>query len=143
MRSSTFAHASRRSGPALRCLFVAAALLAALGVAIAADAPLGKADVEAMITGKKVSYVRKRDGTPMAYDFRSGGDVYYTTSNTVRNAGFGGTYTVEDDGAVCFKWRQDKYMNMQDGCVRFRRDGDKTQIVGRKNPDFLIGDVVE
>lgn len=130
---------------ASRNLFVAATITTvfASGVAVADEPspPLAKADVEPLVTGKLVRYVRKRDGARVGWDFRSGGDVYYTTSATQRNVNIAGTYRVTDDGAVCFKWTADKYLTLPDGCVRFRRAGTTLQVVGWKDPDNVLGDV--
>lgn len=124
---------------------VAFAIAAALAFAIPAigqDAQrLAKPDVEALVTGKKIEYLRTADGATIGWDFRSGGDVYYTTSRTMRNIAVSGKYTIEDDGAVCFKWNPDSQFTIPDGCVLFTRDASKTRIVGQRNQGRIIGEV--
>jgi hypothetical protein len=123
--------------------FVARATALVFSVpAIAQDAQrLPKADVETLVTGKKIEYLRSTDSATIGWDFRSGGDVFYTTSRTQRNIAISGKYTIEDDGAVCFKWNQDKNFNVPDGCVLFTRDATKTRVVGHRNPERIIGEV--
>lgn len=104
--------------------------------------PLTRSEATSLVTGKKVSYLRARDSATISWDFRSDGTVYYLTPNTVRNTSFSGAYTIDEDGAVCFKWNADKYAQLTDGCVVFRRDGDKTSITGKKTGG-VMGTVVD
>ncbi|MEO8936061.1 MAG: DUF995 domain-containing protein [Burkholderiaceae bacterium] len=104
---------------------------------------LTKAEVEGIVVGKNLRYVRATDGTTVTFDVRDGGKVYYAPQRTQRNLSIQGAWTISDDGALCFKWHSDQYVTMQDGCYRFRRTGEKTQVVGGRHPDNLLGDLVE
>lgn len=104
--------------------------------------PLSRGEATSLVTGKKVTYLRTRDNATVSWDFRSDGTVYYLTPNTVRNTSFSGAYTIDDDGAVCFKWNADKYLQLTDGCVVFRREGDKTVITGKRT-GAVTGTVVD
>ncbi len=116
------------------------ALCAALcGNAAAQDASrLGKTEVEALTADKELKYERA-DGSTVAWDFRKDGSVYYTPRNAKRAVVIGGTYAVDDDGALCLKWREDKYVTMTDGCYVFTRLDDKTRISSRRNPERIVG----
>jgi hypothetical protein len=104
---------------------------------------LTKSEVEGIAVGKKLSYVRATDGATVVFDVREGGKVYYSPARTQRNLSIGGTYTIGDDGSLCFKWEADKYVTMKDGCFLFKREGTKTHVVGGRNPDSLVGELVE
>ena len=119
-----------------------ACLLAAETGAQELSPPLRKSEVEELITGKAIHYLRKRDGATIGWNFRSGDDVFYTNSTTTRNIPLAGSYRVTDGGAVCFKWNRDKYLIVEDGCVRFRREGNTLHVVSFKDPDNIVGDVV-
>ena len=113
--------------------------LALSSVAPAQDATrLAKADVEALTSGKELRYERA-DGSMVVWDLRTDGSVYYTPRNAQRSIVIGGTYTVEDDGSLCLKWRADKYVTLTDGCYVFTRLDDKTRISGKRNPERVIG----
>ncbi len=138
--------ASARTAPARRRLAVAAVLVVASFVAPVARAddpvPLSRSEATGFVTGKKVTYLRARDNATVSWDFRSDGTVYYLTPNTVRNTSFSGAWTIDEDGAVCFKWNPDKYLQLTDGCVVFRRNGDKTVITGKRT-GAVTGTVVD
>jgi hypothetical protein len=120
------------------------ACLTLVGVAFADDTVrYSKAETDALVVGKKVEWVRVRDGAKLTYTFKDGGDVFFTTSNTVRNIPISGTYNVTDRGSVCFKWNQDKFLAMQDGCIAFAHDGAKTQVVSATDPTKVLGQVAE
>jgi hypothetical protein len=138
IRMTVTIHRSRLVALAATCL---AATIAVDALADDLSAPLGKGEVVSLVVGKKVAYVRKRDGAKQAWDFKDGGTVYFTTSTTNRNTPFSGTYTLGDDGAVCFKWNQDKFLTMQDSCVMFKHAGDKLVVVGERNPNAVFGEV--
>jgi hypothetical protein len=119
-------------------------LVAAAGAASAEGVNLlTKSEVEGIAVGKKLQYVRASDGTTVTFDVREGGKVWYSPPKTQRNITIGGAYTIGDDGKLCFKWEQDKYVSLQDGCYLFRREGDKIRVVGGRNPDSVIGDLVQ
>ncbi len=59
-----------------------------------------------------------------------------------RNLSLRGNYEVTDDGKLCFKWQPDRYVSLPDGCYQFRHDGDKVLVVGARNPDGHIGELV-
>jgi hypothetical protein len=121
-----------------------AACLTLVGAAYADDAVrYSKAETEALVVGKKVEWVRARDGAKITYAFKDGGDVFYTTTATTRNIPISGTYNITDRGSVCFKWNQDKYVAMQDGCVAFAHDGTKTQITNASDSTKVLGQVAE
>ena len=97
-----------------------AASLCAVPPAVAQDAAteakrLTKAEVESMVVGKKLQYVRASDGANVVWDLDRDGTAHYAPPKTMRNLTISGTYTVGDDGSLCFKWNQDKYVSMQDG----------------------------
>ncbi len=141
MRTITGTNGCEKAARATGTL-VGLVLAAATVVASAEDASsLGKVEATAYVTGRKIAYVRTSDGAKVSYDFRGDGVVYYATPNTRRNTAFSGTYTIEDDGAVCFRWNPDKYLNLTDGCVRFERADAKVKVVGRSGK--VLGDVVE
>ena len=126
-----------------------AAVLAVSLVAVTsafADEPtrLAKSDVETLVVGKKVRFTRASDGATVLWDVRGDGVAYLSPPNTQRNLTISGSYTLGDDGSLCFKWNNtDKYVNTTDGCYLFTRDAGKTRIVGRRNPERVIGDLVE
>ena len=118
---------------------IAASLVAA--TAEAEDAVrLAKAEVEAMTAGKEVKFTRA-DGNTVTWDFRKDGSVWYAPRNAQRAITIGGTYTIDDDGGICLKWREDKYVRLQDGCYYFVRDGGRTRITGHRNPERIVGEV--
>ncbi len=125
----------------------AAMLVLSMGFATAAVAEepirLTKADVEAIAVGKKLQYVRASDGSTVTFDVKDNGTVFFSPPKTQRNLTISGNYVVGDDGSLCFKWNQDKYYPMQDGCFLFVRDGSKTHLVGKRNPDRVLGDLAE
>lgn len=132
MRSS-----SRSVAGLLAVAFVSSPLFAADG------GRLAKADVEALVVGKEVRYQRSAEGGGVvAWDVRGDGSIWYTPK-TQRAVSIGGNYTVEDDGGFCIKWREDKYVRLTDGCYYFVRDGGKTILTGRRNPERVIGELVE
>ena len=120
----------------------------AIGVAAAPHASaqdakaLTKAEVEALVVGKKLQYTRV-DGSNVTFDTRDNGKAYYSPQRTTRNLVIQGAYTISDEGALCFKWEADKYVAMQDGCYLFKRDSAKTHVYARRNPETVIGDVIE
>ena len=111
--------------------------------AFAQATPLTKAEVETMTGDNKVEYVRASDQATIAWAFKKDGAVFYTTTNTRRNIPIHGTYTISDNGAVCFKWDQDKYLTMTDGCIAFSREGDKIHVTGARDRERILGDVVK
>ena len=54
-----------------------------------------------------------------------------------------GSYTITDEGRLCFQWESDKYVTMQDGCYHFKREDRKIHIYRVRNPDSPIGDVLQ
>ena len=140
-RSSAVRSRTALARRAVSLVCVAAACFAP--VARAADpVPLDRSETTSLVTGKKVTYLRTRDNATVSWDFRSDGTVYYLTPNTVRNTSFSGAWTIDEDGAVCFKWNADKYLQLTDGCVVFRHDGDKTVITGKRT-GAVTGTVVD
>lgn len=120
-------------------------LVASLLVATAmAQEPtrIAKSEVEVMVVGKKVWYLRSRDNSKIAWDFKADGTVYYATPNSRRNVLVPGTYTIDDRGRVCFKWGEVKDFVMQDGCVGFQRDGEKLHVIGGGDPPRVLGEVL-
>lgn len=116
--------------------------LALAGTALADDAVrYTKAETDAFVSGKRIEWVRARDGAKIAYAFKDNGNVFFTTTNTTRNIPISGTYEVTEHGSVCFKWNADKYVAMQDGCVAFAHDGAKTQVVSPKDTTRVLGQV--
>jgi hypothetical protein len=103
---------------------------------------LPKAEVTPLVVGKTINYIRKRDNARQSYEFQKDDTVYFKTSTTLRNMAVSGSYVVEDDGRVCFKWNHDKFIPMTDGCIYFRHAGDKLVMVGRREPDLVFGEVV-
>lgn len=131
---------TRVAGPAARV----ALLLVLAGLAQATWAEptsLTKEEAEALITGKRVEYTRAADGSTTTWVFSSGGNVFYATSKSQRNIQIHGTYVLNDDGSVCFKWDADKYIAMTDGCFAFTRDGATTHVVGARNRERIVGDI--
>ena len=128
-----------------RMLIAAAALAAATAVGHVAaqelSPPLSKAEVTPVVVGKNVGYIRKRDNARQFYDFQTDDNVFFRTSTTTRNIAVSGTYKIEDDGSVCFTWHHDKFIPMTDGCIYFRRAGDKLVMVGRREPNLIFGEV--
>ena len=121
---------------------------AGLGIAsfvMAQDATkLAKADVESLVVGKKVQYVSATTGSTNVWDIKSNGSAFFQSPQARYAPVIAGTYTIEDDGSLCFVWRNsDRYVVLQDGCVLFMRDAAKTRIVGKLNPARVIGDLVE
>jgi hypothetical protein len=138
--------ASRIVHRAIRALAPAFALaLATLSIAVAQENTLlTKAEVETLTVGKMMKYVRASDNETMAYDVRDGGLAFHTSTNLRRAVNVKGQWTIGDDGALCFKWENtDRYVTVRDGCFKFRRAGDKIQVVGSRNPDNVIGDLVQ
>lgn len=122
-----------------------AGLVATLCVASAfaqEPARLAKPEVEVMVVGKKIWYQRALDDAKISWDFKPDGVVYYGSPKIRRNLQLSGTYTITERGGVCFKWNVDKEVAMKDGCIGFRRDGEKLQIVGGGDPPRVLGDVV-
>ena len=103
---------------------------------------LTKPEVEALTAGRELKYTRATDGTPIVWDFRKDGSVYYTPQNTRRAIVIGGSYTIDDDAGLCIKWREDKYVTMTDACYVFVRTGDTTRIASKRNPDRVFGELV-
>lgn len=132
------------SGANARALVVALGLAAFASPAWSEGAPLfTQAEVQSLVVGKTLKYTRGSDGRTIVFDIRSGGKVYYSPPLIQRNISIQGTWTIGDDGGLCFKWESDKYVNLQDGCFKFRHAAEKIQIVGGRNPDNVIGDVVQ
>jgi hypothetical protein len=117
----------------------------ALSSACAQSLPLlTKAEVEAIAVNKKLTYIRASDGKQVVFDVRDGGKAYFNPPLTSRNITISGSYEIADDGSLCFKWQTtDRYVNVPDGCYLFRHDGDKIIVVGSRNPDKLLGDLVK
>ena len=94
-----------------------------------------------MTAGKEVKFTRATDGNTITWDSRKDGNVWFTPRNTQRSITVGGTYTIDDDGGLCLKWREDKYVRLQDGCYYIVRDGGKTRITGQRNPELIVGEI--
>ena len=131
------------SGAMLRAAVLAVSLVATTSALADEPTRLTKSEVEGIVVGKKVQYVRASDGSTTVWDVKSDGVVYFNPPRTRRNINISGAYTISDDGALCFKWNQDKEYPMQDGCVVFMRDAGKTRIVSQRNPERVFGDLVE
>jgi hypothetical protein len=117
--------------------------LAAGSVAVAQESTLlTKPEVEKLAVGKTLKYVRASDSETMTYDVRVDGNVFHV-ANTRRTVNVRGQWTIGDDGGLCFKWvNTDRYVTLQDVCLKFRHAGEKIQVVGGRNPDNVLGDVV-
>jgi hypothetical protein len=117
----------------------------ALSSACAQSLPLlTKAEVEAIAVNKNLTYIRASDGKKVVFDIRDGGKAYYNPPLTSRNITISGSYEIADDGSLCLKWQTtDRYVNVPDGCYLFKHDGDKIIVVGGRNPDKLLGDLVK
>ena len=127
-----------------RTAMLTMACLAFAGAAQADDAVrYTKAETDALVVGKTIEWVRARDDAKITYAFKDDDKVFFTTSRTARNIPIAGTYTVTDRGSVCFKWTQDKFVAMQDGCIAFAHDGAKTQIVNPTDVTRVLGQVAE
>jgi|GEM_PF-3659299 len=120
-----------------------AVCLSLVGVASADDAVrYTKAETDALVANKKIEWVRARDDAKITWAFKDDGTVYFTTSKTTRNIPISGTYNVTDRGSICFKWNQDKFVAMQDGCSAFTHDGGKTMVVNPTD-SRVLGQVAE
>ena len=135
--------ASKGNRAWLRACVLAVGLAAGSHAAAQDAKALTKAEVEALVVGKKLQYTRVTDGSNVVFDIRDNGKVYYAPTRTSRNLSIQGAYTIGDEGALCFKWEADKYVSLQDGCYLFKRDSTKTRIYARRNPETAIGDVIE
>ena len=127
----TAARATRM--PAEVAAALAAARPAARTVASAqapADAPayLAKAEVEAIATGKKWKLHRLSDGQDITWDMREGGRLF--GRNLTQNTGDNATWSVNDKGELCVKWRG----NSNDGCLAVARDGDAYKTYNPAQP---------
>ena len=124
---------------------VFAAGLGVASLAMAQDATkLTKADVESLVVDKKVQYTSAATGSPIVWDIKSNGSAFWQAPKARQLVIIAGTYTIGDDGSLCFVWRNsDRYVVLQDGCVLFMRDAGKTHIVSKLNPARVIGDLVE
>ena len=122
---------------------LAFAALATIASTAAAQDPgrLPKDAVETLVVGKEVRYTRASDGSVVTWDVRKDGSIWFTPK-TQRAITIGGEYKVEDDGGLCIKWRDDKYVRMTDGCTYFVRDGDRTVLTGKRSA-AVYGTVVE
>ena len=126
------------------CVAVLATTLCIASSAVAEEAKqLTKAEVESLVVGKKIQYLSASTGATIGWDSKSDGSVYFSTTQTRRNTQIRGTYTIEDDGSLCHKWGDDKYLHLQDGCVLFMSDEGKTHVVSKRSPDKVFGDVVQ
>ena len=123
---------------------VAGIALAAVASTVVAQESgrLSKEAVEALVVGKEVRFTRASDGNVIEWDVRKDGSIWFTPK-TRRSITIGGEYKVEDDGGLCVKWREDKYVPMIDGCSYFVRDGGKTVLTGKRNPDRVYGTLLE
>lgn len=110
--------------------------------ALADPVRLARSEVETMVVGKPVKFVRASDQTEVTWETRSDGQIYYSPPRTQRHITISGTYTIDEDGALCTKWNADKYVTMTDACYLFVRDGDKLRMVGKRNNERVIGEVV-
>ena len=94
---------------------------------------LTKSEVESLATGKKWTYVRP-DGNKIAWDLRSGGNIFGNNRTSGRNDA--GTWSVNDQGQICTKWRG----SSGDGCFAIFKEGEKLKRVGAEN---LVGGGIE
>ncbi|MEO7055425.1 MAG: hypothetical protein ABI281_00820 [Caldimonas sp.] len=114
---------------AIRSTPEALAALAAPGAANAVApnaAPrsfLPKAEIEALALGKKWSFRRTDSGDHVRWDLREGGALFGNNNST--NQKDAGTWTVNDQGHLCLKWRG----GSTDRCVALMREGDQLKLV--------------
>ncbi len=127
----------------IRVALLATALSVASPVIAQEATRLAKADVESLVVGKKLQYLSATSGETITWDSKNDGAVYFNTTQSKGNRSVRGTYTIEDDGSMCHKWSDDKYLHLQDGCVLFMRDGDRTRVVSKRNPDKLLGNLIQ
>ena len=93
-------------------------------VAIAQDrAFLAKADVEALANGKKWNHKRAADGHNVRWDLREGGNLF--ANNYTVNGSDAGTWSVNDQGQLCVKWRG----RSANRCIAVVKNGDKLTMV--------------
>jgi hypothetical protein len=78
---------------------------------------LSKADVEAIASGKKWKLRRAADGNDIVWDLREGGNLF--ARNLTLNMGDAGSWSVNDKGELCVKWRG----NSINVCVLVAKDG--------------------
>ncbi len=119
---------------------LAALALAAPSFVMAEMTVLAKPEVESLITGKRVEYDRT-DSSTTTWAFEGDGRVYYQTSKALRVAPVRGSYTIGDDGSVCFKWEPDRYLTIPEGCYAFARDeaDGKVRVVSGRNRSNVVG----
>jgi hypothetical protein len=96
---------------------------------------LPKPEVEALVSGKKWTWIRPRDGSKIYWDLRSGGNLF--ANNRTSGQSDAGTWLVNDEGQLCLKWRG----SSGDGCYALYKDGDKLKRVGAQNLKGVAVDV--
>jgi hypothetical protein len=113
----------------------AAGLLAASLAAAQAGPFLSAQEVSALAANKKWDHVRAADHHKVRWDLRSGGDLYAT--NMTQNASDSGTWSVNEAGQLCVKWRG----RSANRCVHVRRTGEKLQMVDSNDLAGAYGDL--
>ena len=111
--------------------------------AFAADGPLTKPEVDAMVATPSVAFVRDSDQKKIEYALHDGHANYASSTSGGRNLAMSGTYEATDAGPLCFKGQAGKHVNLPDGCYAFRHEGDKVLVAGGRNAAGGIGEVVK
>jgi Protein of unknown function (DUF995) len=87
---------------------------------------LPKAEVESLATGKKWTFFRQ-DGNKVVWDLRSEGNLFGNNRTSGRSDA--GTWSVNDQGQVCTKWRG----SSGDGCFAMFKENEKLKRVDAAN----------
>lgn len=87
---------------------------------------LSQTEVQTLAEGKKWSWVRARDGANQRIDLRSNGYVYF--NNYSNNYSDSGTWSVNDKGNLCIKFRQ-----AGNPCWSIFKESDKFNMVDITN----------
>ncbi len=90
---------------------------------------LAKAEVQTLAAGKTWNYKRADSGSDIRWELREGGALF--ANNYSANQKDSGTWSVNDQGQLCVKWRG----NSIDRCVALLRDGDKVRMVDAAAPN--------
>jgi hypothetical protein len=96
---------------------------------------LPKADVEALANGKKWNHRRAADGHNVRWDLREGGNLF--ANNYTANGSDSGTWSVNDQGQLCVKWRG----RSANRCVGVVKNGDKLTMVDAQEPAGTYGEL--
>lgn len=123
-----------RSTPEALAAFNAPTAAAAAAV-VAGRTFLAKPDVDALATGKTWRFKRPSTGDDVRWDLREGGALFGNNYST--NQKDAGTWTVNEQGQLCIKWRG----GSNDGCWALMRDGDKLKMVFAMTPDAPLSEL--